>query len=53
MARAAGRDLRGKRHTKVYLGGRMAVLPRHGRKELPPGTLNAIRRQLGLKGVKE
>lgn len=35
-------------HLKVYLNGRQTVIPMHG-KDLKPGTLAAIRRQLGLK----
>jgi mRNA interferase HicA len=39
----------GKRHTKVFLNDKASVLPRHGKKEIAVGTLNAIKRQLGLK----
>jgi mRNA interferase HicA len=35
-------------HLKVYLNGRQAVIPMHG-KDIKPSTLAAIRRQLGLK----
>jgi len=35
-------------HLKVYLNGRQTVIPMHG-KDLKPGTLAAIKRQLGLK----
>ena len=38
----------GKRHTKVFLNGRLSVIPRHGRKELPTGTVEAIKKQLGI-----
>lgn len=38
----------GKRHTIVWLNGRRSVVPRHGRKDLPKGTLAAIKKQLGL-----
>lgn len=48
LARQGAAFAEGKRHTKVYLKGRMSVLPRHGRKEIPLGTLRAIKRQLGL-----
>lgn len=36
-------------HLKVRLGGRAAILPMHGKKELGKGLENAIRKQLGLK----
>jgi mRNA interferase HicA len=36
-------------HLKVYLNGRSTVLPMHPSKELATGTVNAIRKQLGLK----
>ena len=35
-------------HLKVYLNGRQTVIPMHS-KDLKPGTLGAIKRQLGLK----
>lgn len=35
-------------HVKVSLNGRHSVLPMHN-KDLPKGTLLAIRKQLGLK----
>jgi mRNA interferase HicA len=35
-------------HLKVYLNGRQTVIPMHS-KDLKPGTLAAIKRQLGLK----
>jgi predicted RNA binding protein YcfA (HicA-like mRNA interferase family) len=35
---------------KVYFGDRGSVLPMHPSKELPTGTVNGIRKQLGLKG---
>jgi mRNA interferase HicA len=40
----------GKKHTMVRLGGCSAMMPRHPSKEIATGTLNAILRQLGLKG---
>lgn len=49
LARQGARFVEGTRHTKVYLNGRVSTLPRHGRKEMPAGTMNAIKRQLGLK----
>jgi mRNA interferase HicA len=36
-------------HLKVHLHGRSTVLPMHPSKELATGTVNAIKRQLGLK----
>ena len=36
-------------HLKVYLGDRRSVLPMHS-KELKKGTVEAIKKQLGLKG---
>jgi mRNA interferase HicA len=39
----------GKRHTIVWLGDRMAALPRHGgRKQLGTGLVNSIMKDLGL-----
>ena len=35
-------------HLKVYLNRRQTVIPMHS-KDLKPGTLAAIKRQLGLK----
>jgi len=40
----------GGNHTKVQLGDRRAVLPRHP-KDLKPGTFYAILKQLGLTAV--
>jgi mRNA interferase HicA len=40
----------GKKHTMVRLGARSAIMPLHPSKEIASGTLNAILRQLGLKG---
>lgn len=50
LAKQGARFEEGKSHTKVYLDGRMSVIPRHGRREIPTGTVNAIKKQLGLKG---
>jgi mRNA interferase HicA len=36
-------------HLKVYRGDRFTVIPMHGKKELKPGTLRAILRDLGLR----
>ena len=38
----------GKKHTKVYLNDKQSTLPRHGSTEIPVGTMNAIKKQLGL-----
>jgi len=35
-------------HLKVYLNGKMSVLPMHGKKELGNGLIKAIKRQLGI-----
>ena len=37
----------GGNHTKIQLGDRCAVMPRHP-KDLKPGTFRAILKQLGL-----
>jgi mRNA interferase HicA len=39
-----------RKHTMVRLGVRSAMMPRHPSKEIADGTLNAILKQLGLKG---
>ena len=36
-------------HFKLYYKNHQSAMPRHPSKELPTGTLNAIKRQLGLK----
>jgi mRNA interferase HicA len=38
-------------HLKVFRGRFMSVLPVHGKKELPKGLIEAIKKQLGLKGI--
>jgi len=45
--------LEGKKHTLAYYLDRFAPIPRHGKKELPKGTVEAIKRQLGLQNEKE
>jgi mRNA interferase HicA len=40
----------GTKHTKIFYQGKMTLLPRHGKKELPRGTVEGIKRKLGLKG---
>jgi mRNA interferase HicA len=39
----------GTRHTKVFYKGKFTLLPRHGSKELPTGTVQGIKKALGLK----
>ena len=39
-------------HITVRLGEKTTVMPVHGQKDLPKGTVEAIKSQLGLKGVK-
>ena len=36
-------------HLKVYLDGRISIIPMHGKKELAKGLVNAIKKDLGLK----
>ena len=38
----------GGNHTKVYLNGKQTVLGRHPGKEIKKGTLEAIKKALGL-----
>lgn len=38
-------------HITVRLGDKVTVMPTHGT-DLPTGTVEAIKKQLGLKGVK-
>lgn len=39
-------------HITVRFGDKMTVMPMHGQKELPIGTVEAIKKQLGLKRFK-
>ncbi|WP_341774552.1 type II toxin-antitoxin system HicA family toxin [Burkholderia diffusa] len=39
----------GANHTKAYLNGNRATLPRHPSKELKKGTMEGIKKQLSLK----
>lgn len=39
-------------HITVKLGDKITVMPMHGQRELPTGTVEAIKKQLGLKGHK-
>jgi len=36
-------------HLKVYLGGRQTVIPMHATAELKTGTVEGIKKRLGLK----
>jgi mRNA interferase HicA len=36
-------------HMKVYLNGKMSILPVHPGKEIKAGTVAGIKKQLGLK----
>jgi len=43
-------ECRGKgSHITVRYGNKVTVMPMHGSKELPVGTVTAIKKQLGLK----
>jgi len=48
LSQRGARFEQGRKHLKVYLNGRQSVLPRHPSTELKQGTLQAIKRQLGL-----
>jgi predicted RNA binding protein YcfA (HicA-like mRNA interferase family) len=39
-------------YLKVYYNDRQTVIPMHSKKEVKPGTLRAIFRQLGLEKLK-
>jgi mRNA interferase HicA len=39
----------GSSHFKVYLGEKRSFLPMHGKKEMKRGTVEAIKKQLGLR----
>jgi mRNA interferase HicA len=39
-----------KKHTKVIFGSKTARMPRHPSQEIKTGTLNAILKDLGIKG---
>jgi mRNA interferase HicA len=39
----------GSKHIRVFYRGRATLLPRHGSKELPTGTVEGIKKELGLK----
>ena len=39
----------GSKHSKLYYNGRQSVLPRHPSIELKKGTIEGVKKQLGLK----
>ena len=39
----------GTNHLKLYYNNKISMLPRHPSKELPTGTVSAVKKQLGLK----
>lgn len=39
----------GSNHLKLYYNGNQSVLPRHPSKEIPKGTIIAVKKQLKLK----
>ncbi|KAE9528449.1 type II toxin-antitoxin system HicA family toxin [Testudinibacter aquarius] len=39
----------GSNHIRLYLNGKQSVLPRHPSKEIKTGTVQAVKKQLGLK----
>ena len=41
--------IEGKKHTKLTLGDKISYMPRHPAKELKKGTVEGIKKQLGLK----
>ena len=36
-------------HLVVRLGDRKSILPMHGKKDMPKGTIEAVKKDLGLK----
>ena len=36
-------------HLKVYFGGKQTILPMHPKKEMKTGTVQGIKKRLGLK----
>jgi mRNA interferase HicA len=53
LAARGARFSEGARHTKVYMNGRQATLPRHPGDELGEGLRKAILKQLGLHGERD
>jgi predicted RNA binding protein YcfA (HicA-like mRNA interferase family) len=49
LARQGCQFVEGTGHTIVTLEGESTTLPRHGSKEIAPGTIKAILKKLGLK----
>ncbi|MEO7128005.1 MAG: type II toxin-antitoxin system HicA family toxin [Rhodoferax sp.] len=48
LASKGARFVEGSKHTKVYLGSKQTMLPRHS-KEIGEGLRKSILRQLGIK----
>ena len=48
LARRGCTFTEGTRHLIVTLTGKFTTLPRHGSKEIAPGTMKAILKKLGL-----
>ena len=38
-------------HLVVRRGGRKSILPMHGKKDMPKGTMEAVKKDLGLKDI--
>jgi mRNA interferase HicA len=49
LSRLGARFENGAGHLKIYLNGKQSVMPRHPSKEIPKGTVEAIKKQLGIK----
>jgi mRNA interferase HicA len=49
LARQGVEFRQGKKHLKARLNGKTSVIPRHPSAELQTGTLEEIKKQLGLK----
>lgn len=39
----------GTKHLRLHYNGKSTILPRHPSQELPTGTVEAVKKQLGLK----
>lgn len=39
----------GKKHLRLHYNGKSTILPRHPNQELPTGTVEGVKKQLGLK----
>lgn len=49
LAKQGARFENGAKHLRVYLNGRQSHLPRHPATELKTGTVEGVKKQLGLK----